>query len=130
MDPPVAIATILLLGVLGWRLALAGSAPVPVNVASLFPPRSTAPADSGRRVLVVDEHDRAALAALASREQALVRSAEIHPVPWTRAPGARSKAARVAALVRAYGYSELPVLVTLTPGGQVVRVQSLVDASR
>jgi hypothetical protein len=125
-DLPVTLAIVLLLAVLGWRMALVRLAPTPLVAASLLPP-STVPAGSARQVLVVDERasgDWAARALTSDR----FHSAYVVRVPWTHTSDARSPASRLAALVRAYGYSDLPVLLTLNTEGQVVRVRSLVDA--
>lgn len=120
-DLPVTIAILLLLVVLGWRVVLVWSAPTPLLAASLLP-SSEVPADSVRQVLVVDERTFGD-----GSGRGRFHSAEVIRVPWTIASDARSHASRLSALVRAYGYSDLPVLLTLNAQGQVVRVQSTVD---
>lgn len=120
-DTAFAFAVLLLLGVLGWRVALLVAARAAPNPADLFSGRPAHP-DSARRIVVVDERERSPFS---KPEWA---NAEVYPVPWTGA-NLRSREGRVAALVRAYGYSALPVLITLTPDGQVVRVQALAPAT-
>lgn len=127
-DPAVALAAALLLVVLGWRIALVSLAASPLRPDTLFATASPAPANSSRLVLVIDAADTAKSGETVQR----VRGSQprlpldVHRVPWP-AGDDRSRPARIAALVRAYGHAELPVLLTLTPEGQVVRVQSLVE---
>ncbi|HEU4883432.1 MAG TPA: hypothetical protein VFT45_14320, partial [Longimicrobium sp.] len=49
---------------------------------------------------------------------------EVHRIQWPQ-PGQRhSREAGIAELAKMYGYTELPILLTVSREGQVVRVQS------
>lgn len=129
-DWPVAFAIGLLLAVLGWRIALAALALPPLQANALLAPPPGATAATNRLVLVVDGD-------LAGETDAAARGVqrthpgwtlEIQRVPWRTNAGERSREGRIAALVRGYGHDELPVLLTLGPEGQVLRVQSLREA--
>jgi hypothetical protein len=125
------LAAGLLVAVLGWRIGLATLAPLPLRANELLAPPPGTPADSGRLVLVVNVADADA-GVTADR----IRLAHPHrPVEVLRVRGQQdgtrgSSTEGVAALVRAYGHAELPVLLVVTPDGQVARVQAIAEKNR
>ena len=123
-DPALAVAVALLVAVLGWRAALTDFASAPPRVDALF---TATPGDSGRLVLVIDRTARADSAVRHVRRSQPHRVLDVDRVPWPAPADRRSRPARIAALIRAYGHTELPVLLTLTSEGLVARVQSLAD---
>lgn len=127
MDPAAAIATLLLLGVLGWKVVLLSLNPSPLQANRLLAAADSVRADSGRLVLVVNAKDRgdADRAAERIRRAQPHRPLAVYPVSWTSAAEGNPSEAGVAALVRSYGHTRLPVLLTLSRDAQVVRVQSL-----
>lgn len=122
-----AVAIGLLLAVLAGRVVLISSATPAVQVHALIELAPSTAADPARLVLVVEREDRGRSVRAAQHVQQLHpgRRLEVHPISWDAPHGQRSRDARTGSLIRSYGYSELPVLLTLSREGQVVRVQSL-----
>lgn len=120
-------AIVLLLAVLAGRVVLVSFAAAPLQAHSLLEPRHPAAGEPARLVLVVDRDDdeEADRAARRVREGHPGRSLEVHRISWTAPDGRGSSEARIAALLRIYGYSQLPVLLSVSREGQVVRVQSV-----
>lgn len=128
-DAAAAAAVVLLLAVLAGRvLLLSGAMPAP-HAQALLAPRGRADGEPARLVLVVDRDAVGESNHTVERIRTAYpgRRLEVHPVSWGAPDGGRSREASVAALVRMYGYSELPILLTLTQEGQVVRVQPFAE---
>jgi hypothetical protein len=125
-----AAAIVLLLLVLAGRVVLLSSVPPALQAQTLFEASSPAAREAVRLVLVVDRGDDARASRAAQRVKMAHpgRRLDVHRISWAVPDGRRSPEAGVAALVRAYGYSELPILLTLSREGQVVRVQSFSTA--
>jgi hypothetical protein len=119
-------AIVLLLAVLAGRVVLLSFATPVLQAQSLLESRRPPDEAPARLVLVVDrdDDDKAGRAALRVQKQHPGRDLEVHRISWAAPDGRDSREARIAALVRTYGYSELPVLLTVSREGQVVRVQS------
>jgi hypothetical protein len=127
MDPAATVASLLLLGVLGWKIALLSLHPSPLQAHRLLAAADSVRADSGRLVLVVNAAERADADRAAERIRRAHprRPLAVHPVSWTPSADGKASNSGVAALVRSYGHTRLPVLLTLSRDAQVVRVQSL-----
>lgn len=120
------VAIGLLLAVLAGRMVLISSAMPPLRAQALLHPAPSTIRDPARLVLVVDPADsaRSARAARRVRQSHPGQRLAVQPLSWEAPLGRRTRDARTRALIRAYGYSELPVLLTVSRDGQVVRVQS------
>ncbi len=133
IDLPVWGAISLLVVVLAWKVALQSTAPPSLRAHELLAPASAAASnpDSGRLVLIVAGDDRAGEPDLIRRARSAHpgRTLDIERVPWQARGDPRSRQGRIAALVRGYGHTELPVLLTVSREGQVVRVQSLASGA-
>ena len=119
-------AIVLLLAVLAGRAVLLSFATPVLQAHSLLESRHP-PADApARLVLVVDRDDAktAGRAAIRVQKEQPGRELEVRRISWATPERRSSREARIAALVKTYGYSELPVLLTVSREGQVVRVQS------
>jgi hypothetical protein len=127
-----AAAAIVLLLVLGGRVVLLSSVPPALQAQTLFEARRPAAEEPVRLVLVVDRDDEARASHAAQRVKMAHpgRRLDVHRISWAGPDERRSREAGVAALLRAYGYSELPILLTLSHEGQVVRVQSFLTTDR
>lgn len=127
-DPAVSMAVGLLLAVLCWTGALRLLAPAPLRAGELLMAAPATRADTVRLVLVFDAGPGVDPAVQERvRRMHPGRPIELHAVAWHGATGQRSRSSPIAALVRSYGYTELPVLLTVSRQGQVARIQSLVQ---
>lgn len=124
-DAAAAAAIGLLLAVLAGRVVLLSSATPALQAQTLLESRRPSAGEPARLVLVVNRDDngvadRAAQRAVAEHPG---QRMDVHRISWPAEDGRRSRESRIAALVRTYGYSELPMLLTMSREGQVVRVQ-------
>jgi hypothetical protein len=124
VDATASLAVGLLVVVLAGRLVLLASATPALQSAQLLASSRPTAEGAARLVLIVDRDEPGAAA-----HEARARAShpgwpvDVSRIAWPAGDGAHSRGAHVAALVRAYGYGELPVLLTLSREGQVVRVQ-------
>lgn len=121
-----AAAIVLLLLVVAGRVVFLSSAAPVLQAQTLFEARHPAGEEPVRLVLVVDRDDDAGAGRAARRVKMAHpgQRLDVFRVSWSGPDGRRSRQAGIVALLRAYGYSELPILLTLSREGQVVRVQS------
>ena len=125
--PWEALAAGSLVVVLVWRAMLLWMAPPSLVPRLVMPPPSGA-GDSVRYVLVVDDDEPIPAPGRFAAVPA-DRPVEVYGVPWTTRISRRSAPARVAALVRSYGHTQLPVLLTISGEGWVVRAQPVSRAA-
>jgi hypothetical protein len=120
-----AVAIGLLLAVLAGRIVLISTATPALHAQALLQPLPPAARDPAQLLLVVDREDYDGSARAAQRVQQLHpgQRLAVQRIAWNT-PRQRSRDARTALLIRSYGYSELPILLTLSREGQVVRVRS------
>jgi hypothetical protein len=120
-----AVAIGLLLAVLAGRIVLISTATPALNAQALLEPPPPSDRDPARLVLVVDRGDHVGSTRAAQRVHQLHpgQRLAVQRIAWNT-PRQRSRDARTALLIRSYGYSELPILLTLSREGQVVRVRS------
>lgn len=124
-DAVLALAIGGLLAVLGGRVLLLSWGPSALQAHTLLAPSAAARGEPAHLVLVIDrdEHRMAARADTQVRRNNPGQRLEVVRAPWPVTWRHRSREARIARLVRAYGYSELPVLLTVSREGHIVRVQ-------
>jgi hypothetical protein len=120
-----AVAVGVLLAVLAGRIVLISTATPALHALALLEPPPPSDRDPARLLLVVDREDYDGSARAAHRVQQLhpEQRLAVQRIAWN-APRQRSRDARTALLIRSYGYSNLPILLTLSREGQVVRVRS------
>lgn len=119
------VAAGLLIATLLWRVALIAWAPAPARARDLLASPAHA-SDTGRLVLLVDARGTRTSSEAADRARRAwpgfpldVRAAgQRSATPHAEAPGPE----RLRSLARSYGYSRLPLLLTLDPDGHVVRI--------
>jgi hypothetical protein len=123
LDAAAILATALLLAVLAGRAILAIASSAPLHASELLD--SAAPADSGTLVLLLDGDSEPSPDVITRvRESSPGRALTIHRIPWP-VEGRSSPSARLGALARAYGYSELPLALLVGEEGQVVRIHPI-----
>lgn len=111
-----------------WKVSLPVLFPMPARLDEAFPDSRSSPSDSARFVLLVDavREPREAVSTDV-RQLAPTRPVEVRRLQWAAAsrgkgtPGDR----RIASLVRGFGYSRLPLLITFDGAGHVVRITAL-----
>jgi hypothetical protein len=125
-DAGAALAIGLLLAVLAGRVLLLSSATPAPQANTLLASTDSSPQAPARLVLVVDRADAAGTARAVRRARSAYpdQGLDVHRVDWPPSGRHRSREAGSAALARMYGYSELPILLTVSREGQVVRVRS------
>jgi fatty acid-binding protein DegV len=126
-DAGTALAIALLLAVFGGRVMLLSFARPAVQANTLLTPADSSAQAPARLVLVMDGEDAAQAARLAKRVENMYPDQPLEVRRTSRSGSARrrSREAGIAELARIYGYAELPILLTVSREGQVVRVQSL-----
>lgn len=121
LDVLTPLATGALLLALLWRVALTVWLPAPARAAELLAETAGASGDRGRVVLLVDTPGTIAAQEAAGRARELVPRLPLE-VRALHAAGEERDAEQLRSLVRAYGYSRLPLLLTLDEQGHVVRI--------
>ncbi len=123
-DPLAVIVSWSLLALVVCNAALASWGAAPAKVADILPAPAFLPGgDSIRIVLVVDAAARPGSGAL---PRIGARTAEVLRVNWADAARGRSDPAEnsLASLIKTYGYSQLPLLLTFDKAGHVLRVKT------
>lgn len=122
-DPLAVIVSCSLLALVVCNAALASWGAAPAKVADVLPAPAFLPGDSLRIVMVVDA---AARPGSGARPRIGSRTPEVLRVNWGDAARGRSAPAEnsLASLIRAYGYSQPPLLLTFDNEGHVLRVRT------
>lgn len=119
-----AVAALVVL--LAWKLSLPVLFPGTARVGDAFP--RMVPGDSASYVLLLDARTSSAGDAASAylRRLAPAHRVATRTLDWSAASSRRSSEAdrRIASLVRAYGYSGLPLLLTFDGDGHVVRIST------